>query len=80
MIHSARGDSLDYCPDLNQVMLDLMVVHQAGMPLRMKPLSGHRRDGQNFGQIVTEHITPLQTTYGTTYLVADRALDSEENL
>jgi len=74
VMHITRGSSRDHRPDLNQVMLDLIVEHQAGIPLRMKPLSGHSSDVQNFGQIVTEHIQQLQTTYGTTYLVADSAL------
>jgi transposase len=80
VIHITRGYSRDHRPDLNQVMLDPIVEHQAGIPLLMKPLSGNSSDVQNFGQIVTEHIKQLQTTYGTTYLVADSALYREENL
>ena len=74
VLHSTRGDSRDHRPDLNHVLLDLMVEHQAGIPLLMKPLSGQSSDVQDFGKVVTEHITPLQTTYGTTALVADSAL------
>ena len=62
VIHITRGSSRDHRPDLNQVMLDLSVEHQAGMPLLMQPLSGHRSDGQHFGQIVTEPITHLHPT------------------
>jgi transposase len=80
VIHRTRGASRDHRPDLNQVRLDLMVEHQAGIPLLMKPRSGNRRDGQNFGQIVTEHSKPLQMTDGTTSLVADSALYREEHL
>jgi transposase len=80
VIHITRGYSRDHRPDLNQVMLDLIVEHQAGIPLLMKPLSGNSSDVQDFGQVVTEHIAQLQTTYGTTYLVADSALYSAENL
>jgi hypothetical protein len=36
-----RGDSRDHRPDLNQVRLDLMVEHQAGISVLIKPLSGH---------------------------------------
>jgi len=61
-------------------MLELMVEHQAGIPLLMKPLSGHRSDPQGFGETVRLHVQPLQTTYGLTYLVADSALYSEANL
>ena len=80
VIHITRGYSRDHRPDLNQVMLDLIVEHQAGIPLLMQPLSGNSSDTQTFGEIVTEHIQQLHTTYGTTYLVADSALYSEDNL
>ena len=60
-------------------MLDLIVEHQAGIPVLMKPLSGNSRDVQALGQIVNEHIGQLQTTYGTPYLVADSALYSANN-
>jgi transposase len=80
VIHITHGYSRDHRPDLNQVMLDLIVEHQAGIPVLMKPLSGNSSDVQDFGQVVTEHIKQLQTTYGTTSLVADSALYSAENL
>jgi transposase len=80
VIHITRGYSRDPRPDLNQVMLDLLVEHQAGIPLLMKPLSGNTSDASDFGHVITEHIAQLHTPYGTTYLVADSALYSEENL
>jgi transposase len=61
-------------------MLDLIVEHQAGIPLLMKPLSGNSSDSQEFGHIVRDHIAQLHSTYGTTCLVADSALYSEDNL
>lgn len=80
LIHITRGYSRDHRPDLNQVMLDLVVEHQAGIPVLMKPLSGNSSDVQDFGQIITDHMTQLQITYGITCLVADSALYSAENL
>ena len=80
VIHITRGYSRDQRPDLNQVMLDLIVEHQAGIPVLMKPLNGNSSDAHDFGQIITDHMAQLQTTYGTTFLVADRALYSAENL
>jgi transposase len=80
VIHVTRGYSRDHRPDLNQVMLELIVEHQAGIPVLMKPLSGNRSDAQEFGHVVRTHIAQLQTTYGLTYLVADSALYSEDNL
>jgi transposase len=80
VIHITRGYSRDHRPDLNQVMLELMVEHQAGVPLLMQPLSGNSSDAQEFGQVIQEHRAQLQTTYGLTYLVADSALYSADNL
>ena len=53
---------------------------QAGMPVLMKPLSGNSSDAKDFGEVVRAHIDQLHTTYGTTYLVADSALYSADNL
>jgi len=75
-----RGDSRDPRPDLNQVRLELMVEHQAGIPILMTPRSGHSRDAQDFGEAVRAHRHQLQTTDGMTSLVADRALYREANL
>jgi hypothetical protein len=61
-------------------MLDLIVEHQAGIPVLMKPLSGNSSDAHDFGQLITDHMAQLQTTYGMTFLVADSALYSAENL
>jgi transposase len=80
VIHITRGYSRDHRPDLNQVMLELMVEHQAGIPVLMQPLSGNSSDAQRFGELVRTHLDHLHTTYGTTYLVADSALYSEDNL
>lgn len=80
VIHMTRGYSRDHRPDLNQVMLELMVEHQAGIPILMKPLSGNSSDAHSFGELVRTHIDQLRTTYGLTYLVADSALYSEDNL
>jgi transposase len=80
VIHITRGYSQDHRPDLNQVLLELIVEHQAGIPVLMQPLSGNSRDAHEFGQMVKDHIGQLQTTYGTTYLVADSALYTADNL
>jgi transposase len=69
-----RGYSRDHRPDLNHVMVELMVEHQAGMPLLLQPRRGNRRDAHDFGDVVGAHVQPLQTADGLTDLVADRAL------
>jgi len=80
VVHLTRGDSRDHRPDLHQVMLDLIVEHQAGIPVLMKPLSGNSNDAPAFGQIIQEPSAQVHTTDGTPYLVADSALYSEDNL
>jgi transposase len=62
VIHITRGSSRDHRPDLNQVLLELIVEHPAGLPLLMQPLSGNSSDGQEFGQVIRTHLEPLHTT------------------
>ena len=52
----------------------MIVEHHAGLPGLMQPLSGHSRDAKTFGQVGRDPMPQLHTTYGTTYLVAARAL------
>jgi transposase len=59
VVHLTKGYSRDHRPDLNQVMLELIVEHQAGIPVLMKPLRGNSRDPQAFGQVLQAHINPL---------------------
>ena len=80
VIHMTRGSSRDQRPDLNQVMLDWLVEHQAGIPLLMKPLRGTTSDAHDVGEVVTAPMAQRHTAYGASYLVADSALDSAENL
>jgi transposase len=61
-------------------MLELISEHQVGIPVLMKPLSGNSREVKEFGPVVSAHIAPWHTTYGTTSLVADSALSSEANI
>ena len=80
VVHITHGYSRDHRPDLNQVMLALVVEHQAGIPVLMQPLSGNSHDGKAFGQVISDHIAQLHPTANPTYLVADSALYSAENL
>jgi transposase len=56
VVRLTRGYSRDHRPDLNHVMLELIVEHQAGIPLLMKPLSGKSHDTQTFGRTIQDHI------------------------
>ena len=65
-LHSIRGYSRAYRPDLNQGMWELMVEHQAGLPILLKPRSGNSRDAHTFGARVRTHLDQRHTTYGLT--------------
>ncbi len=80
VIHITPGYSRDHRPDLNQVMLELIVEHHAGIPLWMQPLSGNTNDTVEFGRLVDAHMAHLRREDEPLYLVADSALYSAENL
>jgi transposase len=80
VVHITRGDSRAHRPDLNHVMWERMVEHQACIPLLLTPRSGHSRDAHDCGDVVGASVPPLPTTYGTTSLVADRALYHADTL
>ena len=56
VIHITRGYSREHRPDLNQVMLELIVEHQAGIPVLMQPLSGNSSDVKEFGHVIKEYL------------------------
>jgi transposase len=80
VMHMTRGDSREHRPDLHQVLLDVIVEHQAGIPLLRQPRRGHPSAALAFRPVVTTPMAQLHTTYGTASLVADSALDNEETL
>ena len=80
VIHITRGYSRDRGRELNQVVLDLMTEHQAGLPLFMKPLSGNSEDKAQFKQVVGAHLDQLREATAIEYLVADSALYTEATL
>ena len=75
-----QGYSRDRRPDLNQVMLNLVVEQRAGLPLLMQPLNGNSNDTASFGRLIEAHIDQLNTTHHVDYWVADSAFYSEANL
>jgi transposase len=62
-----QGYSCDQRPDLNQVMLNLIVEHRAELPLLMQPLSGNSNDTASFGRLIEAHIDQLNTTHQVAY-------------
>ena len=63
VMHLTQGYSRDHRPDLNQVMLELIVEHQAGIPVLMQPLHGNTNDCSAFGQVVTAHVQQLHAAH-----------------
>jgi transposase len=80
VVSLTQGYSRDRRPDLNQVMLNLVVEQRAGLPLLMQPLNGNSNDTASFGRLIDAHIDQLNTTHHVDYWVADSALYSEANL
>lgn len=74
VIHITPGYSRDHRPDLNQVVLELMTEHQAGLPLWMKPLSGNSEDKAEFKHVVKAHLEQMGQAAAIDYLIADSAL------
>jgi len=80
VVHITKGYSRDHRPDLNQIGLQLICEHQAGIPLLMQPLNGNRIDKDSFNELIKNHIGQLKTDVGLEYLIADSALYTTKNL
>lgn len=80
IIHLRQGYSRDHRPDLNQVVLNLIVDNKAGIPLHMAGLDGNTSDKVAFQQTIEEHIRQLQTVTKLSHLVMDSAGYTEKSL
>jgi len=80
IIHLRQGYSRDHRPDLNQVVLNLIVENQAGIALHMEALSGNVSDKTAFHQTITNYIGQLQSVYDIDYVVMDSAGYTEKTL
>jgi len=79
VVHIRQGYSRDHRPDLNQVVLQLVVESQAGIPLLMAAAGGNVNDQAGFHGLVQRHKGQLEGG-GLQYLVADSALYTEKSL
>jgi transposase len=80
VIRITQGYSRDHRAELNQAILNLIVEHQAGIPMMMQASSGNTSDKEGFRAIVETHIAQLQQDYGVTTLVMDSAGFTAKNL
>lgn len=80
VIHITQGYSRDHRPELNQVILQLISEHQAGIPLWMDALSGNSSDKASFRQTLNAHLGQLREGVGLSLIVADSALYTAKTL
>jgi len=80
VVHIRPGYSRDHRPELNQVVLEMIVEHKAGLPVLMQPLSGNSSDQGDFPKLIERHLSQLQQAHGFDYLVADAALYGAEHI
>jgi len=74
-VYITKGYSRDHHPELNQVVLNLIVEHKAGIPIWMKAGNGNQNDSKEFAKILKEHIKSLKESNTTkTKIIADAAL------
>jgi len=81
VIHVTQGYSRDHHPELNQVVLNLIVENQSGIPLWMKPSDGNQTDTKAFATIIKEHIQSLKKGCAEDMqLIGDAALYTNKSL
>ena len=80
VVRIQQGYSRDHRPDLNQVVLDMIVERKAGLPVLMKPLSGNVSDPGSFPELIDRHVSHLQNAHGFDYVVADSALYRKDHV
>ena len=60
-----KGYSRDHHPELNQIVLNMITEHQAGIPIWMQPANGNQADTQAFTTIIKEHIASMKKALKT---------------
>ncbi len=81
VVKLVKGYSRDHHPELNQVILEMIVSNTSGIPLAMKPLSGNCNDTKEFPKIIKSFVKNLQySDIEPITLIADSALYSAENI
>lgn len=73
------GHSKDHRPDLKQVMLEMMVTQDGGIPLIGKALSGNASDNTVFKERSEKLVEQFKAAEIPRYLIADSKLYTEAN-
>lgn len=79
-IKIVQGYSRDHRPDLNQVVLNLIVDNQAGIPIYLKVQDGNVNDKSGFADILKEHTSSLKAALNNRYVVGDSAMYTPESI
>jgi len=79
-LHLTKGYSRDHRPDLNQVMLNLVVENSAGIPLLVEGLHGNSSDQTTFRQTVSDYVERLGGNGKPICWVADSTFYTQETL
>jgi transposase len=80
VIHVCKGYSRDHRPDLNQVVLNLIVDNQAGIAVHMEPLGGNVSDKSAFSHTIKTYIDQLKNVHDINYVVMDSAGYTEKTI
>jgi transposase len=80
VIRLTQGYSRDHRPDLNQVVLNMIVENQAGIPIHMQGFDGNISDKEAFHKTISEHVGQLQTATCISHLIMDSAGYTENSL
>jgi len=73
------GHSKDHRPDLKQVMLEMMVCHDGGIPLIGKVLDGNASDNTVFRERSEQLIENFKDSESPRYVIADCKVYTEKN-
>ena len=79
-IHITKGYSRDHRPELNQLVLNMIVDSQASIPLFMQTASGNEVDKSSFPKIIHKFISGIKNYSGIDYVIADSAMYSKKGL
>ncbi len=79
VVKITKGYSRDNRPELNQIGLELIIEHEANLPLAMLPLSGNANDKIVLKETISRHIKQLEAV-GISILVKDSAGYTKDSL
>ena len=79
MVKITLGYSKDHRPDLKQVMLEMMVSHDGGIPLIGKALDGNASDNTVFAERCEKLVESFKESETPRYVIADCKLYTEKN-